>query len=526
MNWLLTLLIVTSSTVSAQSSKINALYKSLNPNSISQHLAFYELYSGTPEGKAALKRAWSLFGNDNNDNSSLLDTKQFVNIPSAIIALVNRSSFAPTAHLSDGELQIIERLSATLPNKKLKGHSAISEEEVLKLPSEEVDLARGLLLSQIEEGADKADQIKQYEATLDLMALQILASLRDKGGLRASQEDKISVMNEFIFNELHFRFPPTSTYSPDIDKYTFLPSVLDSRRGVCLGVSILYLTLAERLGLPLEIITPPGHIYVRYINPQGEIINIETTARGANTPTEIYLGINTKTLQKRTIKEAIGLAHQNQASVYLQQEDFQKAVDSYKKARLYLCDDLLIKELLAYNLIFTGNKEEGISLLNEIKDKVYPGAITVEPTAQDFLLGKVDEEGIKAAYQHVEDDNPSIISKQERLLRVLEKYPQFRGGLQQLATTWMQLGKTGKALEALERYHEIDPNDPEVEYYLSALYFERFDYNKSWQAFKKVEALTLAQDHHPRALRFSKQALEKTCPLNCHERLYEENHRP
>ena len=77
-----------------------------------------------------------------------------------------------------------------------------------------------------------------------------------------------------------FRFPPHSLYAKDIDVYTFLPSVLDSRRGVCLGVSILYLCLAQRLDLPLEAMTPPGHIYVRY----GEDLNIETTARGIDVP--------------------------------------------------------------------------------------------------------------------------------------------------------------------------------------------------------------------------------------------------
>src|SRR5580700_8977231 len=45
-----------------QASGIRTLFNSLDPYSVSQHLAFYELYPETKEGKAALKHAWSLLG--------------------------------------------------------------------------------------------------------------------------------------------------------------------------------------------------------------------------------------------------------------------------------------------------------------------------------------------------------------------------------------------------------------------------------------------------------------------------------
>src|SRR5205807_1806234 len=98
-----------------------------------------------------------------------------------------------------------------------------------------------------------------------------------------------------------------------------------SRQGVCLGVSILYLCLAQRLDLDLEIITPPGHIYLRYPGKE-QMINIETTARGINLPSDTYLGINTRKLEKRTLKEVIGMAFFNQASVYWEKGDYATTV--------------------------------------------------------------------------------------------------------------------------------------------------------------------------------------------------------
>ena len=39
---------------------LSALYSTLDPTSVSQHFAFYELYPKTPEGRQALLHAWEL----------------------------------------------------------------------------------------------------------------------------------------------------------------------------------------------------------------------------------------------------------------------------------------------------------------------------------------------------------------------------------------------------------------------------------------------------------------------------------
>jgi regulator of sirC expression with transglutaminase-like and TPR domain len=492
--------------------KISALYKSLDPYSISSYLAFWQLYPSTIEGQSALKKAFTLLGSKDIGSLEILTSQTLQNSFQSLIQLVNQSWQSQSTDLNLCEIELIENLGSILTNRKLKGHNALCEQEVIELKDDEVDLARGLLLSQLDDSDDKIYKIRQYEALIDLMALQILAKLKPKGGLKASSEDKIESINNFIFNDLHFRFPPHSTYAPDIDQYTFLPSVLDGRRGVCLGVSILYLCLSQRLDLQLEVITPPGHIFVRHKSPSGSIINIETTARGANTNTETYLGINTKTLQQRTIKQTIGLAHQNQASVYSHQENFQKAVFSYKKAYKYLPDDQLIKELLGYHLLFINERQMGIELLSEVKAKPYLGSCVSDPMAEDYLNGLVDEEGIQAVFQNVDDTMQSIIKKKERLERVLEKYPRFRSGLVQLATAYLQLAKSKKALDLLKCYHDIDPNDPTVEYYLSVLYLERHDFVNAWLSCLNTQVILKYQNHEPKALKEIKVILEKTCP--------------
>ena len=84
------------------------------------------------------------------------------------------------------------------------------------MPSEEIDLGRALILSQM--GEQAIEVVLSYEAVFDLMALQILARLKDK-----SPKTIIGAMNRFIFDEMHYRFPPQSLFMDDIDLYTFLP---------------------------------------------------------------------------------------------------------------------------------------------------------------------------------------------------------------------------------------------------------------------------------------------------------------
>jgi hypothetical protein len=69
--------------------------------------------------------------------------------------------------------------------------------------------------------------------------------------------------------------------------FMFLPSVLSSRRGGCVGLGLLYLSLAELLGLPMEGILRPGHLYVRVRRPEGHV-NVELLRKGEAMPDDWY----------------------------------------------------------------------------------------------------------------------------------------------------------------------------------------------------------------------------------------------
>ncbi len=503
--------LLTCSTCLASTPSLRTLRASLDPHSLAQHMAFYGLYPETKEGKEALSHAWKILSAGKEEPAQYLSLSDLS--LGAIVSLVTRRSSDPPIELKQEELSLVRKLSSHLGNRRLKGSLVFSQEEVLALPPEEIDLGRGLLIEQFEGEENRENAILQYEAGLDLMALQVAARLPKQ----ASSEEKIRCLNHFVFQEMHFRFPPHSLYAKDIDLYTFLPSVLDSRQGVCLGVSILYLCLAQRLDLPLEIITPPGHIYLRY-NSGEELINIETTARGIHLPNAIYLGINTRKLQLRSIKEVIGMAFVNQASVFWAGQEFKKSLALYEKALPYMPEDQLVQLFLGLNQLFNGYKQKGRKTLEPLKEFRFDYAVAKETLASDYLSGAIDEEGLKAIFMPVDENRASIVQKQAELLALLKRFPKFRAGLMQLSVTYLQLGRLAEARPWLEHYHAIDPEDPTVAYYLAAVCFERLDYGNAWRYLEKAESLTKAQDHFPKALKTLRHELRAVCPKGCSKR--------
>lgn len=488
-------------------------YARLDPTSIPQQLAFYSLYPTTPEGLEARKRASQLLGGGHPSLTHTppdltllfeLGTREMHSL-THLVHLFSRPGWeTESPQLSESLLTTIEELASWLPNRVLRGHKVWNQEELLSLDSDEIDLARGMLIMLCQ---DDLQTIRQYEAHLDLLALQALA----RAPLAATPQEKIATLNHYLFDELHLRFPPHSLFAKEIDLYTFLPQVLDSRRGVCLGVSALYLALAQRLDLELEIVTPPGHIYLRYRQEKGHL-NIETTARGVHIESEEYLGVGCYDHHTRALKEVVGMTFFNQAAALWQAKRIEEAIVAYRKARLFMPDDLLCKEFLGYLLCLTGAEEEGHALLQEVVDIPHPYSTSPNSMPRDLLEGRVNPAGVSVVFSHVDETRLSILKKQEELKRVLQDYPDFKQGWFHLAGTYLQLGRGREATETLLHYRELEPEDPLGAYYLAALSAERHDFPTAWKELQEAESLSARFSYLPKALRSLRRGLRLASP--------------
>ncbi|MCH9811330.1 transglutaminase-like domain-containing protein [bacterium] len=492
----------------ARKEEVEALYSQIETDNLTKLFAFYHLHSDTEFGNSALDSAFSLINKHREEKIALTTIPLFHRIDlGSFLTMLTKQPEEKVPKLEKEQIEFIEKISSHLHHHQLKGHKAKNIKEVLALPSHQVDLARAIFLSQY---GDQMDLVKSYEASLDLFALSILARLPKN----PTKDQTIEQISHFIFYEMLFRFPPHSLWIKDIDTYTFLPSILDSRHGVCLGVSILYLSLAQRLGIDLTICTPPGHIYLSYTNEAGEEINIETTARGIHIPTKRYLSIQTKEIEHKELKEVIGLYHINAASVFWHGDRYEKAIDQYEAALKYMPKDVLTQTLLGFNCLLAGKEAKGRYYLGQIKGKKIAGSITSNLCAEDFLNGDVGMEGIQAIYESVDETRESIIHKQKELMKIVEKHPKFRDGIFHIATTWLQLGRKKEALQVLEGYHKIDSNNPIVEYYLTYLNMERLKQEQASRHYKKLCFLLAQEKHMPDGVKDMKKMLKMQALLD------------
>lgn len=175
---------------------------------------------------------------------------------------------------------VLGRRQEPLANENKAGLYSRSIEQVLRLRDDEVDLATAALI--VSERWSDMVYGRRYLSTLDDMALEIRERLR-RERLKPTYK-AIPVINAYLFDELGFKSVSEASDPNDL----FLHTVLDKKSGYCLSMSILYLSLAERLGISLYGVVVPGHFFVRYDNGRVRF-NIETTSKGGSAPDEHYI---------------------------------------------------------------------------------------------------------------------------------------------------------------------------------------------------------------------------------------------
>jgi len=482
---------------------LETLYSRQDPLSLSKQLCFYAQYPDTEEGKKAKMRIESLLHLQELNNPAFIDMSG--ELFNEILKSILKTSHDPI-HLKPETLTFIETLAEHSGLKKQKGSLFTTFEELQKAHADEIDIGRGMLLLSFEKSPELIHKIRTYEAVLNFMALCIKARLLPD----SSKQQTVEAINYFIFHELAYRFPAFSQHEAHIDTYTILPHVLDNRQGVCLGVSLLYYSLAQRLGLKLDIYTPPGHIFLS-LHPG---LNIETTARGIHMPLDAYLSFHIKKIAQRTPKEMLGLSLMNEASVSLRKESFAQAIELYKKALLLIPDDPQILELLGACYIMNRDLKMAHSTLIHLKALPNRSELSSDFMVEDYFMGYVTPEGLKAVYKEVDPSLHSLEEKAQVLEKVVRKSPRFRSALYQLGITYLQLHYYEKALSTLEKLYKQSPEDPALLYYLTELSLIRYDRPKVLFYQDQLKKRLTALDYKPKAAQGLFDEIESLWPAH------------
>ncbi len=137
---------------------------------------------------------------------------------------------------------------------------------LLALPADQLDLARAALVVSLLDNSEL--DLDAYLSTLDRMADEVRTNL----AAEASAADRLAALDRYLFQEGGFHGSRTNYYHA---ANSYLDRVLDDREGLPVTLSVLYISLAKRLGVSVEGVGLPGHFVTRFQPTEGDAIWID-----------------------------------------------------------------------------------------------------------------------------------------------------------------------------------------------------------------------------------------------------------
>ena len=126
--------------------------------------------------------------------------------------------------------------------------------ELLRRDDARIDLAHACLM--IAQDAYPGLEPERYLEEIERMALRLRTRLPQD----QNAEERVGALNQFLFDDLGYYGNAEDYYDP---RNSYLNEVIDRRTGIPLTLSILYMEIGRRVGLPLEGVSFPGHFLVR-----------------------------------------------------------------------------------------------------------------------------------------------------------------------------------------------------------------------------------------------------------------------
>ena len=98
---------------------------------------------------------------------------------------------------------------------------------------------------------------------------QLLARVRRRMALDAGPVQKLRILNQFYYQDLGFAGNLNDYYDPD---NSFIHILLHTRRGIPITLAVLWMELAQGLGLSVRGVAFPGHFLIKVNLPMGQVV--------------------------------------------------------------------------------------------------------------------------------------------------------------------------------------------------------------------------------------------------------------
>ena len=203
-------------------------------------------------------------------------------------------------------------------------------QEIASGPDEHLNLAEAAFL--LAGGEYPGLDVAAYLARIEEIAATLRVRLRED----MPPAERILALNRYLFGELGFAGNAAEYYDP---RNSYLNEVLDRRLGIPISLSVVYLEIGRRIGLPLQGVAFPGHFLVKCVVRDGAIV-LDPYGKGASLSLDdlctrlrvLRNGIEPDAGQVRMMlavasnKEIIARMLRNLKGIYLQRREFTKAV--------------------------------------------------------------------------------------------------------------------------------------------------------------------------------------------------------
>gem|GEM_PF-3429865 len=271
---------------------------------------------------------------------------------------------------------------------------------------------------------------------------RIAALVREAISGQTDPRGVVAALNRVLFDREGFEYDPAPG---EPDNFLF-DAVLARKKGNCLGLSVLYLAIAERLGLPLRGVHAPGHCFVRWDAGDGVRVNVETGARGAARDDAAYarlfgVGGGRPYLVSLGKKEMAGVYLKSLGAVYSRRGREADALRLYRAAERFYpgLPELYFNEGVSWQKL--GRLPEAAS--------AYRRALALDPALAPAY------ENLGAALAAM----GRLAEAAEETRKAVALDPRRAGARANLAAALVALGMTEEGIREYERALALDPRN-------------------------------------------------------------------
>ncbi len=312
-------------------------------------------------------------------------------------------------------------------------------QDLINADNESINIAEVSLLIAKEEYSEI--KIADYIECVEWYARLLRARISEVDGPKSI----VKIINEFLFDELDFNYVQTGNLED-----LYLNKVIDRRKGNCVGLSILYLSIAERLKLPLFGVNVPEHIFIRY-DDGNQKINIETGHKGMALSDTFYVTHSIERFDKESVEQGCYLQDLNKkeviSNILLNRSKIRRAGGDHKGALGDCKKSILLNPKNPGAYCNRGVVYEKMGLIAEaIKD--YSMAISLNRKYASAYYNRGSIYGVDGRYgKAIEDFNVAISINPKFTLSYLNR-----------AIAFKKMGNVDNAIQDYDKIIEIDPD--------------------------------------------------------------------